>query len=91
MTEIVIASVSSVFSVFVMHMHSSWMNGTQVPYWLLQLTCLARKKCESSKFSVRSNFSKVRKSYQFFPISALGAPIKVDFKLFALTAVNVLQ
>jgi hypothetical protein len=57
MVEIALSSVASVFAVFVMHLHSNWMNGTPVPHWLLKFTCLATKKRNDYKVSKKSSIS----------------------------------
>ncbi len=51
MLEIGISAVASLFSVFVMHLHSNWMKGNPVPHWLLQLTCLARTRNKTIKLN----------------------------------------
>jgi hypothetical protein len=55
MLEIGISSIATVFSVFVIYLHSNWMNDTAVPQWLLQLTCLAKKKHKPLKISDNSS------------------------------------
>ena len=72
MVEIGIASIAAVFSVYVMHLHSNWMNGTPVPHWLLKFTRLAPKNRDSFKISKKSSISSIdtqvskKNPYQMF-------------------------
>jgi hypothetical protein len=50
MLEIGISSIASIASVFIIYLHSNWMNSTPVPRWLLQLTFLTKKKRKILKF-----------------------------------------
>ncbi len=58
MLELGIATIASIVSVFVMHLHRRWMKGTSVPHWLLQLTCLKEKKRKDLEFNDSSTNTK---------------------------------
>ncbi len=51
MVEIGLSTVASVFAVFVLHLHSKWVNGIPVPHWLLQLACLEKRKQKTFIFT----------------------------------------